>query len=118
MKEYDASRQPFPMDVHRIVLTQITKLTLHDLPSFCTECFDEPDEFKQVSDTEQRPVATDGYEGIGRPQVCKADGNRGFRPRIVVVIYPLISPVVAKVPDLELTTELRPTGRLVPDAFG
>jgi hypothetical protein len=69
------------------------------------ERFHEPDELKQVSDTEQRPVAADSYEGIGRSQIRKADGNRGFRPRIVVVVYPLISPVVAKIPDFELTTE-------------
>lgn len=71
------------------------------------ERFDKLDELKQVSDTEQRPVAADNYEGIERSQVCKADGNRGFRPRIVVVVYPLISPVVAKVPDLEITAEQR-----------
>ena len=82
------------------------------------ECFDKPDELKQVSDTEQRPVAADNYEGIGRSQVCKTNGNRGFRPRIVVVVYPLISPVVAKVPDLELTTEQRVKGMDHPKASG
>jgi len=91
--------------MHRIVLTVCTEFTLHGLTSFCMERFDKLDERKQVSDTEQRPVAADNYEGIGRAQVCKADGNRGFRARIVVVVYPLISPVVAEVQDLELTTE-------------
>jgi hypothetical protein len=51
--------------IHRIAFTLGTEFTLHDLPSFCMERFDEPDELKQVSDTEQRSVAADGYEGIG-----------------------------------------------------
>ena len=91
--------------MHRIVFTMCTEFALHDLPSLCMERFDKPDELKQVSDSEQRSVAADNYERIERSQVCKADGNRGFRPRIVVVVYAFISPVVAKVPDLELTTE-------------
>lgn len=82
------------------------------------ERFDKPDELKQVSDTEQRPVAADNYEGIGRSQVCKADGNRGFRPRIVEVVYPLVSPVVAKVPDFEFTTEQWVKGMDHPKAPG
>jgi hypothetical protein len=69
------------------------------------ERFDQPDELKQVSDTEQRAVAADDYKGIGRSKVRKVNGNRGFGPRIVVVVYASIAPVVAKVPDLELTTE-------------
>jgi hypothetical protein len=108
----------FEVPVHRIVFTIRTEFTLQDLRSFCLECFDEPDELKQVSDTKQRPIATYGYEGIGRSQVCKADGNRRFRPRIVVVVYPLISPVVAKVPDLELTTEQRVKGMDHPKVSG
>ncbi len=86
--------------MHRIALTHYTDLTLQYLPSFCMERFDGPDELKQVSDTEQRPVAADHDEWIEVAQVCKANGNRGSRPRIVVVVYALIAPVVPKVPDL------------------
>ena len=82
------------------------------------ERFDKLDELKQVSDAEQRPVAADNYEGIGRAQVCKADGNRGLRARIVVVVYPLISPVVAEIPDIELTTEQRVEGMDHPKPSG
>lgn len=104
--------------MHQIVFTDCTEFALHGLPSFCAERFEKPDELKQVSDTEQRAVAAHNYEGIGRSQVCKAYGNRGFRTRIVVVVYPLISPVVAKVPDLELTTEQRVKGMDHPKASG